>query len=256
MIIIFFIFLLLVNISTKTIDPIDFNVETNFNKDKSTFSFDYDSYGPVLVYVIQKNNNSTITLECGKWGEEGGIMYTSGNIIKPGGGLVLGLGKGTCFLNITEEETSGQLEGNIWIYPLGKELYLDLTKKYEKPLTVCTEQSYLKPLIFSVSNLNKDIKIKFEYKATYKNEKFEVNDLSNPFKVCDAEKCEKNVNNYDFKKGKNYQINVDFGEKNIEKVGEKYNFLPGFTLSEMKDSSNAARVLNLSLISLVLLFLI
>ena len=160
------------------------------------------------------------------------------------------------YLLLTEEKTTDQLEGSIWIYPLGKELELDLSKKYEKPFTVCTNKTSVKPFILSVSDLQKDIKIKFEYKAAYKNENFEVKDLSNPFTVCeeiDEEEyeCSPEIKDFDFKKGKSYKINVDFEEKNIEELGEKYNFLPGFTISEAN-----ASIIKVSLISLALLLLI
>ena len=53
MIKIFFLMLILAGISTKTIQDLNFNEETSFDKNNNEFSFEYNTYGPLITYVSQ-----------------------------------------------------------------------------------------------------------------------------------------------------------------------------------------------------------
>ena len=50
---IFLLMLILAGISTKTIQDLNFNEETSFDKNNKEFSFEYDTYGPLITYVSQ-----------------------------------------------------------------------------------------------------------------------------------------------------------------------------------------------------------
>ena len=97
--------------------------------------------------------------------------------------------------------------------------------------------------------MEKDIKIKFEYSNTYKDEQVGEIKLKNPFIVCQGEDCKNNVETYTFQKNKDYKIKVNFEAKKIAGSEEELYFLPSFSF---KSGGNYASI---SLISLVLFLL-
>lgn len=238
--------ILFAQISTKTVEDINFNNITYFDKDAFEFSFENDQYGYLIAYVNQENKKSNLFLTCSN---EGGEIFSNQTILKPGGGAILFLGKGLCNLNLTEEESTGKLKGNIWIYPLSNELNIDLTKDYEKKYTFYTNFGGLVPFVFTNAKLEKDITIKFKYSNTYKDEKIGEQKLKNPFTVCEGDDCKDNVEKYTFKKNKDYKIKVKFEAKKVTGYEDELYFLPAFSFK-----SNG-KFMSISLISMILFLL-
>ena len=246
MIKIFLTIFLLAGISTKTVEEINFNEETKFDKETCEFSFEYDKYGPLIAYVNQDNKKSNIYLTCSN---EGGDIVSNKTILKPGGGAILSLKRGVCNLNLTEEETTGQLKGNIWIYPLLKELKIDFTKNFEKKYTIYTNRAE-EPLVLTNEKLEKDIKIKFQYSKSYKDENIVEQKLKNPFTVCEGDdNCKDNLETYTFKKNTDYKIKVKFEAKNVTGFEDELYFLPAFSMK------SSGKFVSFSLMSIIVFLL-
>ena len=62
---IFVIFLIFVTISAKDIPIIEFNKDTQFDKDNYQFNVEYTGENTgLLIYVNQENKASSVSLEC------------------------------------------------------------------------------------------------------------------------------------------------------------------------------------------------
>ena len=189
-------------------------------------------------------------MECGpKEGQQGGYMFSDANILSPGGGVVLGIKKDICYLNLTEVGSKDKLKGKIWIYPLFRELKIDFSKNFKKDYTVWTNDNAVKALVLTNEKLEKDIKIKFEYSDSYKDDKVGQQKLKNPFTVCQGDDCQNEVKTYTFKKDENYVIKFNFEKKTVSGFERDLYFLPKFSIK------SSGKFVSFSLISMILFLL-
>ena len=176
-------------------------------------------------------------------------MFSDTNIIKPGGGAVLGIKKDLCYLNLTEIGSTGKLKGKIWIYPLLSELKINLAKNFQKDYTIWTNDNAVDALVLTNEKLDKDIKLKFDYADSYKDDNVGKQKLKNPFTVCHGDDCQNNVTAYTFKKNEDYKIKVNFEKKTVGGFEGDLYFLPQFSIK-----SNG-KFVSLPLISMILFLL-
>ena len=218
---IFLIILIFVTISISSEETpiINFNEDTQFDKDNYEFNFEYTGEDTgLLIYVNQENKESIILLKCEHLN---GTHYHEGLIVDYGGVLILDVKEGLCLLTISQEEEDIVLKGKIWIYPMNKEIDIDLSKKYGQMYTIESFDDKYPTIIYNVENLNRDVAVNFEYSPEYSFDGYTyITDLSNPFKVCKEEECSENVKTYDFKKGNNYKIYIKGEKKQIEVEGD------------------------------------
>lgn len=263
---IYLIIIILSNISSKTKPTLEYDTETNFDKDNIEFNIETNTSSRFIVYLTQENKNLKLLLYSSSSYNNWDYME-SYNFVSPGGGAVYYISKDkTNSMNITSNDNSPITKGTIWIHPFYKEINIDLSEKYEKLFTVMTddlneEEEEKESLIFSVSNLTTDKTFLFKYHSSYQFGKYTIS-LSNPFTICpegvtkESRKCDNNLSNYDFKMGHNYTIYIDFEEKLIE--GKNKYFLPGFSFYDKKEEKqeNNFFILTVSFIEiLILLFL-
>ena len=210
---------------------LEYNIETPFNRDNNIFNIDYnDKLSYIIIYVNTENINLNITF----FSKNNLIQNYDSHIFKsPGGGYIFNAGKkNDIIITINSLDTNKEEVGTILIQPLNINLNIDLSQKIEKKYTI--EHEYdeeLEPLIYSVSNLNKDKYVIFNYEKEYKNDKGESFQLSNPFRVCKDEKCYDNVYNYTFLKGEQYTIGIKF-EKKAVNINVNHYFLPAYSFYE------------------------
>ena len=230
--------------SFYTINPpkLEYAVDTPFNKDNNVFKIDYTgeltSY--LLMYVSTDNKILNTSYSCKSSFTE---LIDGHNFQSPGGGHIFMTGSG--YENLfAVKSPDGNEKGTVWVQPLSKNISIDLSKKQERKFTIKYDYSIEQNLTYVVSNLSKDRKIKFNYQKEFKDNKGQTIKLSNPFKICEGENCQENVESYQFKKGQNYSIGVQF----LNETG-RY-FLPAFSFG------NNAGFLGLSLIYLALLLIL
>ena len=133
-------------------------------------------------------------------------------------------------IDINANSASGILN----IHPFNKEIKADLENKKYGLNTMIYYNGEFPPLIYSISDLNKDIKAEFYYKPIkIEPIKIESGDknyiLKNPFEICSENEesdCKKNISEYTFIKGKNYKIKVlnEFVEFNNYYYMTEYSF--------------------------------
>ena len=229
-------------------------VETNFDKDHNAFIVEdlglkEDDMVGVLIYITQQNKESDFIINKQS-------PYTGGEeidfISNPGKGMVwyaFDEDEFVLFIKGIEEEE----KGTIWFNPLSREIEIDLSQKYEGKFTVKNDlgKDFAQPLTYSVSNLKEDKNFVFEYESKYKDKESEIT-LSNPFEICNGEKCTDKVTKYKFKKGENYKIKVQFVEETIKK-NETMLFLPKFSFYEGKGNGS---ILKLSFIPIMILLIL
>ena len=229
--------------SFYTINPpnLKYAVDTPFDKDNNVFKIDYTgkltSY--LLMYVSTDNKILNTSYNCKSDFTE---LIDGHNFQSPGGGHIFMVGSGFDNLFGLKSE-DGNEKGTVWVQPLSKNISIDLSEKQERKFTI-EHESLIDPLTYVVTNLSKDRKIKFNYQKEFKDDKGKTIKLSNPFKICEGEKCQEKVESYQFKKGQNYSISIQF----LNETG-RY-FLPAFSFE------NNAGFLGLSLIYLVLLLIL
>ena len=217
---------------------LEYDVEKPFNKDNNVFRLENTNYPTFFLIYVNTDNKILNTTYYSK----NLFPYNSRVFKSPGGGWVLDA-LSSSFHGLVLSSPEGDEKGTIWIHPLKETITIDLSKKIEKKITI---ESYgmFDPLTYSVSNLAKDRKVKFNYQKEYKDDEGETIKLSNPFMICKGEDCQENVESYEFKKGESYTIGVKF----LNQTG-RY-FLPAFSFD-----SNAG-FLSLSLIYLALLLIL
>jgi hypothetical protein len=220
---------------------LEYAVETPFNKDNNVFKIDYtgEITTYLLLYVATDNKILNTSYYCKSSYMS---LYDRHDFQSPGGGHIFFGANGFDHL-LGIKSPDGNEKGTVWVQPLNKNISIDLSKKVEIKFTLEYESS-LDPLTYVVSNLAKDRKIKFNYQKEFKDNKGQTIKLSNPFKICEGENCQENVESYQFKKGQNYSIGVQF----LNETG-RY-FLPAFSFG------NNAGFLGLSLIYLALLLIL
>ena len=230
--------------SFYTINPpkLEYAVDTTFNKDNNVFKIDYT--GKLTSYLLMYVSTDNKILNTSYNSKSDYTEAIDGhNFQSPGGGHIFMVGSG--FDNLfAVKSPDGNEKGTVWIQPLSKNISIDLSKKQERKFTIEYDYAINENLTYVVSNLSKDRKIKFNYQKEFKDDKGQTIKISNPFKVCEGEQCQENVESYQFKKGQNYSISVKF----MNETGRYY--LPAFSFD------NNAGFLGLSLIYLALLLIL
>ena len=220
--------------SFNAIKPInlEYSNETPFNKNMNIFNINYnDKLGHLIMYVNTENKNLNITLY-----NKSNLLenYDSHAFKSPGGVYIFIPDKiDDTILIINSLDVNEDVKGTIMVYPLNIDIAIDFSQNIEKKYTIKYDKE-LEPLIFSVSNLNKDKFVLFDYEYEFKNDQGEIINLSNPFEICTGEICENNITNYTFLKGVQYTIRIKFEKKivNIDGFNTSYYFLPAFSFYE------------------------
>ena len=183
-----------------------YDVENNFDKDNNEFTFENNSDESAFYLIIIKTKSLLYyRYECTT--NPGKNMVNSGSFA-----LSLNLKKESCNFVIKSYEGS-EVKGSIMVHPLNIEIKVDFNKK-EKYLIdgVILADEKSSPIIYTISNLQEDISVKFSYtKVTTKFDDKSFT-LSNPFKVCLKDDCKEKVEIYKFLKGNNYKIYLVFEE--------------------------------------------
>jgi hypothetical protein len=183
-----------------------YDVENNFDKDNNEFTFENNSDESAFYLIIIKTKSLLYyRYECST--NPGKNMVNSGSFA-----LSLNLKKESCNFVIKSYEGS-EVKGSIMVHPLNIEIKADFNKK-EKYLIdgVILADEKSSPIIYTISNLEEDISVKFSYaKVTTKFDDKSFT-LSNPFKVCLKDDCKEKVETYKFLKGNNYKIYLVFEE--------------------------------------------
>ena len=236
---------------------LEYNIETPFNRDNNIFNIDYnDKLSYIIIYVNTENINLNITF----FSKNNLIQNYDSHIFKsPGGGYIFNAEKkNDIIITINSLDNNKEEDGTILIQPLNINLNIDLSQKIEKKYTIEYEYNKeLEPLIYTVSNLNKDKYVVFNYEKEYKNEKGESFQLSNPFRICRDEKCVDNVYNYTFLKGEQYTIRIKFEKKAVNITANHY-FLPAYSFyeGEKPNPSNNTENKNKNKVKKVLLIIV
>ena len=182
------------------IDPkiLKYGEKTIFNKDDNIFKFEYSGKSTgFLTYVNAENKNLNITYISKK----SSITITNyeSHVFKyPGGGCIFYVNKN--YYNILHIDSMGEplnREGAIWIFPLNNDINIDLMHGINNSYTVMYDEDP-GTLTYSASYVKAASKyLVFNYVKEYKDEDIQVKDLKNPFRICNLEMCEDNVDKYE-----------------------------------------------------------
>ena len=203
------IFLIIINIeiaisleSKKFI----YDVENTFDKDNNEFTFENNSDESAFYLIIIKTKSRLYyRYDCST--TIGKNMVTVGLFA-----LCLNLKKESCNFVIKSYEGS-EVKGTFMVYPLNIKIKVDFNKKEKYSIDgVISAYEKSSPIMYSISNLEEDISVKFSYsKVTTKfDDKTFV--LANPFKICLKDDCKDKIETYKFLKGNNYRIYLIFEE--------------------------------------------
>ena len=150
--------------------------------------------------------------------------------------LSLNLKKESCTFLIKSYEDS-EVKGTIMVHPLNIEINVYFNKKAKYAIDgIISADQKSSPIIYSVSNLEEDISVKFSYsKVTtmFDDTKFI---LSNPFKVCLKDDCKDKIEIYKFLKGKDYKIYIMFEELKTD-LSARYE-IPPFSFEKISVSGD------------------
>ena len=93
------------------------------------------------------------------------------------------------------------------VHPLNIEINVDFNLKTKYAIdNVISADEKSSPIIYSVSNLEEDVSVKFSYSLTtakFDNTTFV---LANTFKICLKDDCKDKIETYNFLKAKDYKI--------------------------------------------------
>ena len=100
------------------------------------------------------------------------------------------------------------------VHPLNIEINVDfnIQEKYGIYDGIITADGYSPPIIYSISNLRKNVSVDFYCKSRTIDIDDKYVDLKNPFMVCLKNDCEYEPYRYKFVKGNKYKIIVSFQE--------------------------------------------
>ena len=183
-----------------------YDVENTFDKDNNEFTFENNSDESAFYLIIIKTKSRLYyRYDCST--TIGRNMVTVGSFA-----LSLNLKKESCNFVIKSYEGS-EVKGTIMVHPLNIEIKVEFNKKEKYSIDgIISAYGKSSPIMYSISNLEEDISVKFSYsKVTTKfDDKTFV--LANPFKVCLKDDCKDKIETYKFLKGNNYRIYLIFEE--------------------------------------------
>ena len=182
-----------------------YDVENTFDKDNNEFTFENNSDESAFYLIIIKTKSRLYyRYDCST--TIGRNMVTVGSFA-----LSLNLKKESCNFVIKSYEGS-EVKGTIMVHPLNIEIKVDFNQKEKYAIDgVISAYEKSSPIIYSISNLEEDISVKFTFlKVTKFGDKTLV--LTNPFKVCLKDDCKDKIKTFTFLKGNNYRIYLIFEE--------------------------------------------
>ena len=184
-----------------------YDVENPFDEDNNEFTFESNNAGESTYYLLIINTKSKLSYRYGCEQTKGAEIVNDGPFA-----ITLNLKKESCNIVIKPYEDS-EVKGTIMIHPLNIETKVDFNKqeKYGFEGSI-TSKEKCPPIVYSISNLDEDVLVKFTYAYYTVQFKDQSVSLANPFKVCLKDDCKDKIETYKFLKGKNYKIYVDFTE--------------------------------------------
>ena len=202
--------------------PIGFGIGTEFNIESSR------SVTGLLTYIDTENKKLKVTFFSSN---DFATSYDEHIFTKPGGTYIFFLPTDTInTLNITSADGEELKDGSIWIQPLDLELYSDFSYEIIVDYPIQADKDY-ESLNYSIWIYEDYITARFTYEKRYKENGVEINDLANPYSVCQGNFCLDNIDSFTFARENLYTIKLKFEKRIIKVDGEdkvKY-FLPAFT---------------------------
>ena len=207
-----------------------YDVETSFDKDNNVFTFENNGDESVFYLIIIKAKSQLYyRYDCTK--TPGKNMITTGSFA-----LSLNLKKESCTFVIKSYEDS-EVKGTIMVHPLNIEINVDFNKKTKYAIDgIISADEKSSPIIYSVSNLEEDVSVKFSFSKV--TTKFDDTTfvLANPFKVCLKDDCKDKIETYKFLKGKDYKIYLMFEELKTD-LSARYE-IPPFSFEKISVSGD------------------
>ncbi len=237
------LFLIFMIISSSDIPTLISGIEYSFDENHNNYFYYYPSSS--LVFIFVKHSYVTVRLSVNSYTRDfnssvpGTWMHNSYFDNKP-----VNLTFFPKYQNVNKEK-----KGIIIFYERYNTIDINTKVNFYGPIIFPSTLG--KSCQFSVSNLDKDITIKFEYDSRIKDDLVDY-ELKNPFKVCDQSDCDEYITYYKFKKGHSYSIDVQFVFKEYGLY--IYGFIPSFSFYPI--SSNNYIRLNLIALIIYLIFLI
>ena len=228
------IFLIIANLEIATSLEAEkkfiYDVETSFDKDNNVFTFENNGDESVFYLIIIKSK-SQLYYRYHCTSKPGKHMFNTGTFA-----LSLNLKKESCTFEIKSFDDS-EVKGTIMVHPLNIEINVDFKIKtnYEIDRIISADEKS-SPIIYSVSNLEEDVSVKFSYSkftTMFDNTTFI---LENPFKVCLKDDCKDKIETYKFLKGKEYKIYLIFQELKTD-LSTKYQ-VPPFSFEKISVSED------------------
>ena len=226
----FIIFLIVANIeifTSSTLAKLMPDIEYNFDMNNNEFTFEYNGYEESAFYLVIIKANSGINFK-----------FTCQNTsvkakTRPPITFLLTLKKESCNLEINTFDDP-EVNGTVMIHPLNIEINIDFNKKEKYELNgVLVSNEKFPPIIYSLSNLVKDVSVNFSYEK----EEIKFDDKSftikNPFKICLKDNCKDKIKTYKFLKGNNYKIYLMPQELKSD-LSIRYQ-IPSFSFEIIKD---------------------
>ena len=175
---------------------ITFDVDQPFDINNHLFNFTNEAKDTAL-FLLKFITEGEASFTCSCPG-----MYMAHSLLYEEEDVLINVKPGECRIEINANSASGILN----IHPFNKEIKADLENKKYRLNNMIYYNEEFPPLIYSISDLNKDIEVEFYYKPI----KIESGDknyiLKNPFEICpenEESDCKKNISEYTFIKGKN-----------------------------------------------------
>ena len=194
------IFLILINISiTISLEAekkFIYDVESTFDKDNNEFTIENNSDDSAFYLII-------INTKCQLFYRFDCTITPGRNMVSMGSyALSLNIKKESCKLVIKSYQDS-EIKGTIMVHPLNIEINVDFNKKEKYAINeVISADEKSSPIIYSFSNLEEDVSVKFSYSNVTTKFDDTTFTLTNPFKVCLKDDCKDKIETYKFLKGK------------------------------------------------------
>ena len=205
-IIFFIIAKISITISLEAEKKFIYDVESTFDEENNEFTFENNG-DESAFYLIIINSKSKLYYRYDCTTTPGRNMVTTDSFA-----LTLNLQKESCKFVIKSYEGS-EVKGTIMIHPLNIEINVDFNKKSKYSINgVISSNEKSPPIIYSVSNLEEDVSVKFSYTKVTTKFDYTSFTLVNPFKVCLKEDCKDKIETYKFLKGKEYRIYLIYEE--------------------------------------------
>lgn len=255
----FLIFLIIIFISSKlslTETILEYDVETDFDEDTHEFNFYYEEQETThIIVIIKQDSILKYSYQCTSTEGNGNLNGNNGFLIK------LAQGE-SCNIKIFSSSDVFKIKGKIWIHDVNKEIDIDFKQNSYGIDTLVNSDEQCSPIVYSVSNLEKDITAKFSYSSTMITLDDKQFTLSNPLTICNENDCQKDLKQYKFIKGQKYKIKASFEE--LKSSQRTQYTLNSFKISKTSDDqddkggndTNLSFKIKMSLISLIILFML